>query len=323
MTAFVVRIRLILVILALPLFLLGASRGFAQQLAKRLILKDGSYQMATKWEVHGDRVRYYSAERDEWEEVPNSLVDWAATDKYEKERGKLSPEAIRLNKELEAERAAEDANTPEVSPGLRLEDVHAAYLLEQFQGHPELVLMQQHGGKVEQDVKKSIFHGVVGGSNQLVTLVNPHADVQAHETVPSFYVNVSGGPGEDSNQSSGSAQTTGLPWDRYRIVSLEPKEEKRIVCRIKISSSGKSTQEQTFIKTDDSQLSGGWIKITPAVALVPGEYALVELLGEEGINLYVWDFQVNPQAPENMNAIHLEPAEPATTTPPALEKRQP
>src|SRR5271157_3743527 len=86
----------------------------AQSLAKRLILKDGSYQLAAKYEIHGDRVRYYSAERGEWEEVPNSMIDWDATEKYEQGRlhGAPSPEAVQLDKELEAEQKAFEARSP-------------------------------------------------------------------------------------------------------------------------------------------------------------------------------------------------------------------
>src|SRR5712672_2024736 len=71
-------------ILALATF--HPVRSSGQDLARRLILKDGSYQLVTKYEVKGDRVRYKSAERDEWEELPSSLVDWPATEKYEKDR---------------------------------------------------------------------------------------------------------------------------------------------------------------------------------------------------------------------------------------------
>src|SRR5246127_1836395 len=92
--------------------------------ARRLILKDGSYQSVTKYEIHGERVRYFSAERGEWEEVPKSLIDWDATEKFEQGRaqGKLAPEAVELDKQLDAERKAEQARSPQVAPGLRLPD---------------------------------------------------------------------------------------------------------------------------------------------------------------------------------------------------------
>src|ERR1700756_284255 len=112
-----------------------AFPGLAQDLAKRLILKDGSYQSVTKYEVKGDRVRYLSSERGEWEELPKSMVDWAATEKYEKDRaaGASPPEVIELDKELEADRQAEEARSPHVAPGLQLPDEGGVFLLDTFQ----------------------------------------------------------------------------------------------------------------------------------------------------------------------------------------------
>ena len=86
---------LVLCRVAVVCVLLLPSSAPAQTGTKRLILKDGSYQVTTKWEIKGDRVHYFSAERSEWEDVPNSLVDWDATKKYETERaaGKTAQEA--------------------------------------------------------------------------------------------------------------------------------------------------------------------------------------------------------------------------------------
>jgi hypothetical protein len=287
----------------------------AQQLAKRLILKDGSYQLATKWEVKGDRVRYLSAERNEWEELPNSLVDWPATEKFEKDRaaGVPAPEAVELDKEMEAERVAEEAKTPEVAPGLHLPEDSGMYLYDTFQTQPQLVLLQQNTGEVNRNTKTNILRSAinpVASSKQTIELDGLHASVQAHATLPAIYVSLDqeqiptpvSQPGQQQPQQPQQPMQPEQPWDRFHIVRVQSKKGKRIIGDIKISPLGKSSQEQNLIPTTSQRLTGGWVKITPVNALEPGEYAVVEMLGREGMNTYVWDFGVNPNAPPNAQA---------------------
>ena len=297
----------------------------AQQLAKRLILKDGSYQLATKWEVKGDRVRYLSAERDEWEELPNSLVDWPATDKFEKDRaaGVPAPEAVELDKEAEAERLAEEAKTPQVAPRLHLPDSGGMLLLDTFQSEPQLVLLQQNAGDVNRNTKTNILRSAinpVASSKQTIELDGPHASVQAHTTVPAIYVSLD--LDQDSNPTSQKGpqqpQQPEQPWDRYHIVRAQLKKGKRVIGDIKINPLGKATQEQNLVITTSQRLTGGWVKITPGNALEPGEYAVVEMLGKDGMNTYVWDFGVNPAAPAN--AMSLKPDPPAVQPQPDKPK---
>lgn len=306
--------------LFLAIVLLGAL-GFGwllpsacgQQVAKRLILKDGSYQLATKWEVNGDRVRYMSAERNDWEELPNSLVDWAATEKFEKDRaaGKPDPEAVELDKELDAERAAEIAKTPQVAPGLHLPDDGLVMLFDTFQSQPQLVELQQSGGEINRNTKGNILRAAIKVANrtQTIELDGAHATIQAHATLPAIYVNLS----SDQNPAAVSRleqpqqpEIPEQPWDRFHIVRMQLKKDRRIVGDIKINPLGKVSEEQKLVPTTSQQLTGGWIKVTPTVALEPGEYALVELLGKDGMNRYVWDFGLNPAAAANAGAVKAD-----------------
>jgi len=319
------RTRVGLLLLAVAFVL--AVPASAQQLAKRLILKDGSYQLATKWEVKGDRVRYMSAERDEWEELPNSLVDWPATDKFEKDRaaGVPSPEAAELDKEIEAERRTEEARSPQVAPGLHLPDDGGMLLLDTFQTQPQLVPLQQNTGEVNRNTKTNILRSAinpVASSKQTIELDGLHAAIQAHATLPTIYVNFDQDqvPSPSPQQTRQQPQMPQLPeqsWDRYQIVRMQSKKGKRIVGDIKINPLGKATQEQNLILTTSQRLTGGWVKVTPASALEPGEYAVVELLGN-GMNTFVWDFGVNPAAPANATA--LKPEQPAAPAPPDKPK---
>src|SRR5580700_3775218 len=315
-------------LLSLPLLL------HAQDMARRLILKDGSYQLVTKYEVKGDRVRYKSAERDEWEELPSSLVDWPATekDKYEKDRATAAiPEAAAIEKETDAEREAERSHLPQVAPGLRLPEESGVFLLDNFQGQPQLVEMQQLESDVNRNTRGNIFRGAVNpiaSAKQTVELEGEHATLHAHVAVPSIYINIdeqdrsnpevpegetaSAKPSQPSLDAPRAQQPQRpqqpqqpeqaiIPFDRFRIVRAKAKGGKRVVSDLKRNVAGKVSQNQDFVKTTITRVSGDWLKLTPIEDLAPGEYVLVEMKGTEGMNLYVWDFGVNPKAPANAN----------------------
>lgn len=274
----------------------------AQERTLRLILKDGSYQSAVKYEVQGDRVHYLSAERYEWEDIPSSLIDWDATKKYEADlsSGKLRKVRTETPEERE-EREKEEANSPQIVPGLRLPGTGGVFLFDEYQGKPELAEIVQNGSELNKNPSKSVLRATINpiaGSKQPFELKGEHARIQSHTGRPVIYIDIDEGP------QSGTAIA-----DRFRLVRTEVKNDKRVVANLKVTFTGKVSQQNNSVATTVKKLgTGEWMKVTPAQDLAPGEYAVVEMLGPQEMNLYVWDFGVNPKAPVNPNTVQSDTA---------------
>lgn len=276
----------------------------AQQLTQRLILKDGSYQSVVKYEIQGDRVHYLSGERYQWEDVPAALIDWDATKKYNDalDSGKL-PVKIEETPEEKAAREKEEANSPEVAPGVRLPGSGGVFLLDEFQGKPELAEIVQNGGEVNKGLtKKSMLRVTIdplASTEQAFEIKGEHAQIQSHISRPTIYIDIDEGPQNSADLG-----------ERFRLVRTEVKKGERVVGNVKVSHSRKVTGQTTNIPASVTKLgTGDWIKLIANQDLAPGEYAIVEMLTPQQMNLYVWDFGVSPNAPANPNTWQPHPTQ--------------
>jgi hypothetical protein len=282
---------------------------------KRLILKDGSYELVSAYEIKGDRLRYLSSERHEWEEIPNAMVDWAATEKYAREAGaENSARATKLGESAVRERAEEEDLTPLASPGIRLPARGGVFLLDKFQGSAELVTLPQNGADINKNMGGNILRAVinpVATAKHTIELKGPHAKIQSHVGEPAIFISL------DSDDPAND-YTPATARDHFRIVRCEDKKGNRVVGAVNIAVYGKVEGKADYVVTRVEPVSGRWVKVTPATTLPPGEYALVEVLGK-GINTFVWDFGVNPSAPANYDAFKPDPA---SDKPPELIQRK-
>lgn len=319
-----------------------APSASAQRNGKRLILKDGSYQIVTKWEVKGDRVRYYSAERAEWEEVPYNLVDWDATNKWNKEHepgaqppgspapidrppaagNATAPTPEQQEKdaaEIDAEAAAERGRTPLVAPGLHLPESDGIFILDNFQSVPELIHLDQSSGNVNRDTNHNVLRAAItsfSGAKEPVRINGQAARVRLHVNDPALYVSLDAGNSEDvAPETALMVNTHGAssvpnkdeyssPDSRYAIVRVDVQPGERVIGALRISRAGNATQSEDIIPTQAEILTGKhWMKLTPKEPLPIGEYALMEILAPGVINLDVWDFGVSPNSPENKHPL--------------------
>jgi hypothetical protein len=292
----------------------------------RLILKDGSYQPVRQYTIAGDRVRYLSVERGEWEEMPSDLVDWEATRKWERDHAtpdteQASPamkEAEDIDKEESEERALQNARMPEVAKGLELPDEDGVFALDTYQDTPELVELKP----TDLNMNSKTRHGIetlnpLKASKASLELEGEHARVHLHIPDPVMFLSLNVSDETEPVLShpvtinTGNARTVtggkhGAHSDKsgFAIVHVDERNRVRIVGAIKVGLDGKVTQDEDVIPTKVEVLAGKhWLRIEPEQKLTIGEYALVEIISASDINQSVWDFRIAPDTPDNPGSM--------------------
>lgn len=246
---------------------------------KKLILTDGTFQLAREYAVEGERVRYWSLERSQWEEIPSSLVDWDATHKAEAEqvsrdaalKAKIrSSQLAQLTKDIDVDRSLE------IKPGLFLSDAVGFYALDRNNviremKQSEAVLKTSTGREVEK-----IMSGVsLIPSKKTMEIPGERAAMRLAAGEPEFFFRPA-----DRREP------------RFRLLRAQIKGGHRLIDSISVRATGEEKHNATDIEIQTWIPATGVFRYTVEQRLEPGEYAFVEMTAD-GISGYVWDFGID------------------------------
>lgn len=239
----------------------------AQAATVRLYLKDGSYHNVREYQKQTDRVRYYSTERGDWEEIPLELVDLKRTEDEVVSREKERKEESAIS---DAEEKAERAQRREIE---RIPMESGVFLVE----GEKVTVLKQAESKVVNNRRRSILKAIspipMIAGKATVELDGLKAPVTLTAERPELYIRL-------------AAE------ERFQIVRLAPAKTSRIVQKWNIIPVTKEIVEETdVIETFKQQLADGLYKIWPTKPLTPGEYAVIEYTEGKG-NTQVWDFSL-------------------------------
>jgi hypothetical protein len=247
-------------------FFLFAVAAFGATI--RLYLKDGTYQLVREYQVVQDRVRLYSTERDEWEEIPLDLVDLNRT------KQEIVAHEATIKEEAKAD-AEEDNAEAQVAKELKLVPAGAGvYYVHGDKLEPIKAAEQKIVGNKRRSVLKAISPVPMVTGKQTVELDGETAAFRVTEKRPEFYFRLS-------------------DEERFGLIKLTPtKKGTRVVEQLEIIPVSKEVVEKhQDIPTFDKQEGDLLFKIWPENDLAPGEYALVQYTDGK-VNMQVWDFSV-------------------------------
>ena len=237
----------------------------------KLYLKDGSFHIVREYKVDGDRLRYYSVERSDWDEIPLELADLKRTEAESKEREETR------RKETAAVDAEEKFERAQRREAARVPGENGAYLVDGDQ----LRTIKQAESKVVTDKRRSILKvlspvPLIAGKATVEIDGAQSANAVTSDT-PEFYIRLS------------------AP-ERFGIARLTPKKEARVVQKWNIIPVSKEiVDEMEIIEVFRRQVEEDVYKIWPMKPLTPGEYAVYQYTEGKG-NIQIWDFAYSQAA---------------------------
>jgi hypothetical protein len=248
------------------LLLFVAAVGWAANL--KLFLKEGGYQLVREYKIEGEKVRYYSVERGDWEEIPLDMVDLKRTQSEAEARQRQIEHDI---KSTEEEQAAVQTLRNETS---RIPVDDGVYWLEGDQAKA----LEAAESSVHMDKGRAVLRilnpmPTTTGRGEL-EIPGIHAKAVFHNPEQEFYIQLSA-------------------TERFGILKLRPKTNVRVVEDLSWDAVAKQmTEIPTEIETLHEELSADQLyKIWPKQPLPPGEYAVVQFTSGQ-MNMQIWDFAI-------------------------------
>jgi len=263
---------------------------------KKLVLKDGTFQLVRDYRRNGERVRYMSAERGEWEEIPAAMVDWDATAQA---AAAEQEEQEALAKKLHAQEQAQKIETImdvdaslQVAPGVFLPPGEGMFLIDGKSVKP----LEQVGSQVKTDKKqylKRVLSPIpIVPSKRNVEIPGNRASIRMTNGQAEFYLREAP-PDPDRTTPIVKSSRPGESGPEVELVRATVKGDKRQLESIKNLFGEQVEEKRNSISIQRWEIAPTVFRFTISEPLPPGEYALAEIL-PDGMNLFVWDFGVDP-----------------------------
>jgi hypothetical protein len=264
----------------------------------KLMLADGTYQLAREYERNGDHVRYFSSERGAWEEIPASMVDWTATAKAEAEAEKESTALVeKVHKQEEGRRMDNvtdiDASL-QVGEGVFLPQGEGMFVVE----GKSIRIVDQVGAAAKTDKMREVadvlspVHMVPG--KQTIEIQGTRAVLRLKTNSPEFYLREA--PTDPEHTTA--IEQTGRPNESgpdVELIRVKVTHNRRVLESVRTLFGQPVSQNINEVAIQRWEVAPNVYRFTLGQSLPPGEYVLAEML-QDGLNLFVWEFGLDEAA---------------------------